>query len=172
MSDWKTISQIEGLPLGIKQRRPIDIARAVALTTFLQEVETNFNEDFRIVTAHPMLMINTKDTSNKPVFTLGLYVTFSIGKVEYYIEMNENIFFPAKFLKRYRIDNKRMCCEYAEDMNGEMYFKFGWNAEQSTINQLVTNMHRLFLEAQQRSGNTYIQEIPAYNRREKQTIYT
>lgn len=172
MSIWRNISQIEEITSKISHRRSIDVARAIALTRFLQEMETIFDDDFRIVTAHPILMINKNDGSNEPIFTVGLWVRFSVCKVEYYIEMNENPFFPALFLKNYRLDSKTVCCEYADDMNGEMYFNFGWDAEQSTITQLITNMHRLFSVVQQRNGNTYVKEIPAYSRREKQTIYT
>jgi len=172
MNDWKSISQIKEITTKINYKRPFDVARAIALTNFLQEVETSFADNFRVETAHPILMINRNGGFSEPTFTIGLWASFSLYKVEYHVEMNENPFFPALFLKSYRLDNKTKCCEYADVMNAEMYINCDWNAEQKTINQLTTNMHRLFADAQQRSGNTYVMEIPACSRKEKQTIYT
>ena len=195
MKDYKTIEEIMEITSHTHYLSPFDTARAIALTRFLEELESNYGGEFRIVTANPVLTVNRDEQDVEPVFTFGLWVRFCIGEVEYYLQMDENPFFDAYLTRAWRYNRhsdktlktcptcgsvefkqpKRkasMTCEYGSRMNDTFYGGVEMNAEPETIGKLTENLHAALDEANNRKPETYQKDVPSYDRNAKQTIYT
>ena len=172
MNIWKNITQIKSETVQVRYYRAFDFARAVALVEFLSWLESKYGEKFRIVTAHPILVVNRDTDLQEKVFTFDLWVRFVLDETEYYIQMDKNPFLPAYFNKSFRLSDKIIRHEYSNDMSDVIYKNTDWNAEPKTIRQLTKNLKDAFIVVRNRKGCTYKQDIPVYDRERKQTIYT
>jgi hypothetical protein len=176
MSEYKNISQIETGTESTHYMRPFDYARAIALTEFLRQLEDKHGDNFKLKTASPKFIYyitnKGKDEMEKTrAFAIGMWAEWVIGETHYYMQMNNNPFFDAYLIRSWRIGNNMLRSEYGSGMNEELYSDARWNAEPATIMLLVKNFHRAFNAANKRQPETYTKEIPAYNRKEKQTLY-
>ncbi len=175
-TEFKTISQVEAETETRRYYRTYDYARALALTAFLRELEAEHGENFRLVTAHPLLICNRgiKDKDEmeaSAVFVIGLWARWNIGNTGYYLQMNENPFFDAYITRHWRLDRDREQSEYGSRMNDMMYGNSDWSAEPKNIALLIKCLRQSFVHANKRTPDTYIKEIPAYDRKNVQTIY-
>lgn len=188
---FKTIGQIKEATPETQRLyyRPVDFARAVALTLFLQELEEKHGDDFKLLTCHPH-WLHIRSESQKqhdenkdiPVFTLGLWAHFKIGDTCYYIQHNDNPFFDAYFgrywtfkSQKYIVSDDMKRSEYLTGMNEVLYASWNWGCDETSISTLVSNHYTAFDRVNTRhigGPNTYTQKIPSYSRPEKQTIYT
>jgi|GEM_PF-4019314 len=171
--EWKSIAIIQSETTKLDYYSEFNFARAVALTKFMREIESKYANDFKIITACPLILVN-RDLSKEEwieTFTLGLWVKFAIVDMEYYFEMDRNPFFSAYIVKSYRVDSSTKMYEYAGEMNDMLYKNVNFNANEKTIAQLVKNFHKAFTHVIKRNSSMYLEEIPAYARELKQTIY-
>ena len=154
--------------------RPYDMARAIALTEFLRELEIEHGDKFKILKAHPMWLINSHDRKTDPVFTIGLWASFMIDDVEYYIQMDQNQFFDAYFSRSWPIGRDKKRCEYLTRMNEDMlaFTHDCFDCKPETIRQLVKNFHATLALVNCRIPDTYIKDVPSYERLgPTQTLY-
>ena len=169
----QTIAQIRDATKRKQRYRPFGLARAIALTEFLTELEAEHKNDFRITTAYPALsrLVNEPKDA-EPVFTLGIWAGFAIGDTEYFFEMNENPFLLAGIMRKWRSeDGKTERSEYLEEMNGILYRGTERDAEPKTISTLLQNYRDALSEVNERHPKTYSRDVPAYDRKNKQRIY-
>ena len=176
---FKTVAQIKAETDRKQYYRPFDYACIVALTKFIEHLERKHGEDFKILTVHPAIFYNrgndkttVEDIDRTGIFGLGLWVRWLFGDTEYYMQMNENPFFPAYFTRTWRnLDGKTRRSEYATEMNEMMYAGVDIRYSEDVVRKLVQNFKDTLDYVNKRCSETYTQEIPAYDRKVKQTIY-
>ena len=178
MNDWKTIAEIEAETSKLQYISPLDYARAIAITVFLEGLETEHKDEFRIICVHPYIAYN-KLTCDE-AFTLGLWASFCIKGVEYYVNVDKNPFFDAYFKKGVRISGGKIKSEYLTPMNGIIYAgvdiaingdKTG-NSLKAFILNFTENLKTALGIVQSRNEPMYVKDLPASDRVLKQTIYT
>jgi hypothetical protein len=170
------ISQIEATTEKIMYFRRMDYSRAVAFTEFLCKLEKKYGDNFRLCTLHPHYICNKSIESKAEMeatkkFVIGLWASWKIGDTDYYMQMDENIFFDAWIARSWKIDKTHRRHEYASRMNELLYAGSNFGTDEKSIAQLIKNFLAAFNETNKRQPDTYVKEIPAYDRKELQTIY-
>lgn len=186
MENFKTLNQIkaefETDPNTNKiYYRPFDYARAIALTRYIESLASD--DTFALVVAHPHMtycraVANIDETR---VFTLGLWCRYRLNGVMYYIQIDENPFFPccmsasipAEYSKYETVPRvKTEKTTGLADMNHIVYAGIEWENTEENITRFVKNLHAAMAECKKL---TYIRrrDVPTYkNEWTEQTIYS
>ena len=134
--EYKTVKEI--LEMGCTQKRyykSAKILQSLALTQFAKEIE---NKGAKILSCSP---VNIKFNGEWDL-TIGTYLKYTYdGHYIYYIQFDENPFFPQQGYREYYTDKHRVSTGLTE-------FDFIWDgvneysSEDKYINKLTENLHK------------------------------
>lgn len=138
---FKTIAELEQEKNTFRKRyyNKYHYIQSCALTTFLKQLEAQYGERFKLLSANPHIAIyrDAEDDMDATArFCIDEYANWMIDNVAFYLELPENIYSPVRFTKDSEYIDTPLSVSLYKNINV-------FECDKQTCDIIVKNMHEV-----------------------------